>query len=178
MPCMICSSTGRHVGNEDEVRQKVTWIFWAPFAAASLHMFEEFIYPGHFSEWYKDYKPGIQKSVTTRFLIIINVLLLILCYNAGALASRSAGIPVWLCVMALLSANAIWHLVGVVRTHRYSPGVITGLSIHLPLAAYGYFHFLYTEHYPIPVAAVCFAVGASYQFWSNILHRARAKGAI
>jgi len=153
----------------------MNWLPWAPLVASGLHIVEEFVFPGHFSEWYKEYKPGIESSITPRFLVIINTLLLILCYDAGALAARPVGIPIWFCAMGILSANGIWHLVGVAKTHRYSPGVATGMLLYIPLALYGGFHFLYNEHYAIVPAVASFALGASYQLWGNMLHRVRAK---
>lgn len=153
----------------------MNWLPWSPLFAAGLHIVEEFVFPGHFSEWYKVYKPGFERSITPRFLVIMNTLLLILCYDAGALAERPAGILIWFCAVGILSANGIWHLVGVAKTHRYSPGVATGILLYIPLALYGGFHFLYDEHSAIVPAVASFALGTSYQLWGNILHRARAK---
>jgi len=151
------------------------WLFWAPLVAASLHIFEEFVYPGRFSEWYARYKPGIRKSVTWRFLVIINVLLLILCYNVSALGPSKTGVAAWLGVMAMLAANGVWHLKGVVKTRSYSPGVLTGSLLYLPLMVYGYTFFLLLKQVSILTALIAFAIGASYQLWSNIFHRFRAR---
>ena len=75
----------------------------------------------------------------------------------------------------MLAANGIWHLRGVVKTRRYSPGVITGIILYLPLAVYGYIYFLSTNQATILVALIAFMIGASYQFWSNIFHRFRSR---
>ena len=153
----------------------MNWLFWAPLVFASLHIFEEFVFPGHFSEWYVRYKPAIKKSVSKRFLILINAGLLILCYDIGALGASRWGIALWLGVMAMLAANGIWHLRGALKTHSYSPGVITGLLLYLPLAIYGYVFFLSTNQAAISTALIAFAVGSSYQLWSNMFHQFRAK---
>ena len=153
----------------------MNWLFWTPLIAASLHIIEEFVFPGHFSEWYKIYKPNIKKNITGRFLFLINAGLLILCYDVGALGSTKIGIAGWLGVMAMLAANGIWHLRGVVKTRRYSPGVITGILLYLPLAVYGYIYFLSTNQATILVAVIALLIGTSYQFWSNIFHRFRSR---
>ena len=153
----------------------MTWIFWSPLVATSLHIFEEFVYPGKFKEWYVLYKPGIKKSISNRFLILINAGLLILCYDIGALGSSKIGIELWLAVMAMLAANGIWHIKGAVKTRGYSPGVITPSIIYLPLTIYGYILFLSTGQVNIFIALIAFAVGVSYQFWSNLFHRFRAR---
>ena len=129
-------------------------LFWAPLIAAGLHMFEEFVYPGHFSEWYVRNKPEIRKSVTGRFLVIINGLLLILCYDVGALGPGDYGVALWLLVMALLAANGIWHLRGVVKTRSYSPGVLTGALVYIPLTVYGYDFFLKTGQASVLTALI------------------------
>src|SRR5487761_1965217 len=123
----------------------MNWFFWTPLMAASLHIFEEFVYPGHFSEWYLQYKPSIQRSITTRFLVIINALLLVLCYDVGAMGPSRLGTATWLGVMAMLAANGVWHLRGVVKTRSYSPGVLTGSLVYLPLAVYGYVFLLHSK---------------------------------
>ena len=151
------------------------WLFWVPLITASLHIIEEFVFPGHFSEWYVQYKPDIKKSVSKRFLIIINVLLLILCYDVIALRTSQIGIFLWLVVMALLAANGVWHLKGVIKTRSYSPGVVTGILLYLPLAIYGYVFFLQSKQASILTALIAFVIGASYQFWSNIFHRFRVR---
>jgi hypothetical protein len=152
----------------------VNWIFWAPLAAAGLHIGEEFVYPGGFMAWYRRYKSGTAQSITARFLVIINVLLLVACYDIGTVGPRPVGVAAWLTMMALLSANGAWHLRAAVRTRSYSPGVVTGLFLYLPLAAYGYVRFLKDGQASFSTAAAAFLIGASYQFWSNAFHSRRA----
>jgi hypothetical protein len=151
----------------------VNWVFWAPLCAASLHIFEEFVLPGGFASWYRRYRPDIQKSITLRFLVIVNLLLLILCYDVAVLRLRPMGVGLWLTVAALLSSNAIWHVVGAVRTRSYSPGMITGLSLYLPLTFYGYARFLRSGKASTATAIAAFAIGGSYHLWSSAFHSLR-----
>ena len=156
-----------------------TNIFWAPLAAAALHIFEEFVFPGGFMKWYSAYKPEIKKSISKRFLFFINLGLLILCYDIGALRESSINISIilWLGVTALLAANGAWHLKAVWKTKTYSPGVVTGTVIYIPLAVYGYIYFLQTGQVSIWIAIAALIVGASYQLWSNLFHLSRAGSA-
>ena len=153
----------------------MNWLFWAPLVAAIFHIIEEFLFPGGFIDWYTQYKPDIKKSISKRFLILINAGLLILCYDVGAIGSSQLGIIAWLVIMALLGANGIWHLKGVLKTRTYSPGVVTGIIFYLPLAIYGYTYFLLTNQVSILIAIVAFIIGSSYQLWSNLYHRFRSK---
>ena len=152
------------------------FIFWTPLAAAVLHILEEFVIPGGFREWYISYKPGIKKSISKRFLFLINLGLLILCYDIGALRDNNISISVilWLGVMALLAANGAWHLKAAIKTKSYSPGVVTGTIIYIPLALYGYIYFLQTGQVSIWMAVAAFIIGASYQLWSNLFHWIRS----
>jgi hypothetical protein len=151
-------------------------LFWAPLGAAILHIVEEFVYPGGFAAWDRRYRPGIKKSITPRFHVIINVLFLIVCYDVGALRRSPWGVPLWLVVTALQFSNAVWHVVGSVRTRSYSPGVLTGLLLYLPLCVYGYVKFVTSRQTSVPVAILAFAVGSSYQLWvGKTLHDWRAR---
>ena len=153
-----------------------SWIFWAPLGAAILHIVEEFVYPGGFAEWDRRYRPGIKKSITTRFHVIINGLFLVACYDAGALRHRPVGVGVWLIVAALQFGNAVWHPVGAVRTRSYSPGMVTGLLLYVPLCVYGYVLFVSAGQISVPAAILAFGVGSSYHLWvGNALHGWRAR---
>jgi hypothetical protein len=151
------------------------WVRWAPLGAASLHIVEEFALPGGFAAWDRRYRPGIRDSITPRLHIIVNALLLIVCYDAGAWSGTRAGAALWLTVAALLFSNALWHLRGAIRMRCYSPGMVTGLLLYVPLTIYGYIHFLRTGQASIGTAAIAFAIGASYHLWAGLLHRRRAK---
>ena len=154
----------------------MNWIRWAPLAAASLHIVEEFFWPGGFPEWDRAYRPAFASTITPRFHIIINGLLLILCYDAGQLVPTPSGVALWLAVTALLAGNAIWHLVGAYKTRRYSPGMVTGLLLYLPLMVWGYVWFLRTGLASYVTAILAFLVGASYTlFVGKALHRMRKR---
>ena len=154
----------------------MNWMYWAPFAAASLHIVEEFVYPGGFADWDRRYRPGFRNSISPRFHLIINGLLLIACYDVWVLRSRPAGVAVWLTVTTLLFANGIWHAAGSVQTRSYSPGVLTGLLLYVPLAVYGYVNFLRTGQASPATAIIAFAIGVSYQLWvGKALHHWRTR---
>src|SRR5262249_19245530 len=119
-----------------------SWIFWAPLVAAALHIVGGFFVPGGFPAWDPRHPPEIAESIKPRFHLIINLLLLILCYDVGALRSSRYGPAAWMAVTALLFANAVWHLVGALRTRSYSPGMVTGLLLYIPITVYGYAHLL------------------------------------
>jgi hypothetical protein len=152
---------------------------WSLAVAASIHVFEEFAYPGGFKAWWCAYKPEIAASVSNRFLIIINTVLILFSINVAlaAQAPRGNGIAAWLTLAALLFSNAIFHIVGAIQTKRYSPGMISGIVLYIPLAIYGFAHFLQTGRASVGTALVATAIGGSYHFISIANHHRRARRA-
>src|SRR5262249_62402280 len=112
------------------------------------------------------YKPSRAKSLTPRFLIIINGLLLVLCYDAGALRGGRYGYAFWLGVAALLAGNAVWHIIGTVKTRSYSPGVVTGTLLYIPMALMGMRQALGLPKAEIGAAVIAVLIGLSYHWGS------------
>jgi hypothetical protein len=172
---------GTQVRARPEREYRMTWLWWAPLAAAALHVTEEFFYPGGFADWDRKYRPSIQGSITTRFHIVVNAALLLLCLQVGLFAgahdvgTRHVGVALWLTVAALLFSNALYHLLGTLRTGTRSPGVVTGVGLYVPMAAIGFWYFLRTGEASVPTAIAAALLGGSYQLWAGLLHRIRAR---
>lgn len=149
-----------------------TWLPWAPLAAALLHITEEFVYPGGFPGWYRRYREDPSK-ITPRFLVIVNGALMIACLNVVQLGPTLPGAVAWLAIVTLMSSNGIWHAFASLKSHSYSPGVVTGMVVYVPLMIYGYIHYIESHTVPWFVAAVAGLVGASYHVWSALYHRPR-----
>ena len=147
------------------------WVPWAPLAAALLHIFEEFVYPGGFVGWYRRYRVDVSR-ITARLLIIINAALLLACWDVAILLRRGVGVPYWLTIAALTGSNGCWHAWASVKSREYSPGTITGIAMYVPLCIYGYYHFLRSGAASMTTALIAAAVGCSYHFWSALFHRA------
>ena len=103
-------------------------------------------------------------------LVIVNAGLLVACINVGLLGRNPLGIAYWLMMSALVASNGCWHAWASYKTRSYSPGVITGMGIYVPLALYGYIQFLSSGAAPIWTAAVALLTGGSYHFWSAAYH--------
>jgi hypothetical protein len=148
--------------------------YWLPVPCIVLHAGEEFAWPGGFIEWHRGYRPEITASITVRFVVVVNALLLLLAVLLAVYGPGSArGISAWLSLMSALACNAFFHVRGSLVTRRYSPGIITGLLLYVPLCCWGYWHFV-AGGFPPQKALVAFAIGALYQFWSASAHRRRA----
>jgi hypothetical protein len=146
------------------------WLLWAPLAAACVHIFEEFAWPGGFMSWYRAYRGPAGSRITLRFLVLINAALLIGCWDAAAATDTPVSRAFWLAICALLAANGCWHLWAVARTHRYSPGVVTGALLYIPLAAYGFATSISSGRVSLGAAAISAVIGGSYPVWSAVFH--------
>jgi hypothetical protein len=147
---------------------------WLPFAAAVLHIVEEFVWPGGFLAWYRSYRPEIASSLTPRFIVIVNGLLLAVTAAAGMLGFSENGVALWLTTAAIELGNAGFHVLGTIRTRRYSPGVVTGVLLYVPIALYGFPYFVRRGLASSGTAAFALAFGLLYPVWSVWNHRRRA----
>lgn len=150
-------------------------LFWLPAICVALHVSEEFFWPGGFSEWFRAYRPENKLSFTPHFAFWINALLVAATIVLGIAGSEwSRGASLWLTIAAILGGNSLLHLRGVWRTRRYSPGVVTGTLLYVPLCLGGYWYFVANGMVTLPMATFSFVVGVSYDFWSMMNHRRRA----
>jgi hypothetical protein len=157
-----------------------------------LHIGEEFIYPGGFASWDREYRSAIRASITPGLLWVANALLLAACVSVGlsgmpggllvvggvpfrSTVPVSLSVVAWLVMAALLFSNAIFHAVGTYQTRRASPGVRTGVLLYVPLSLFGYWHFLHGRQVSLLGAGVAALVGGSYHFWASFAHHRRAR---
>lgn len=141
-------------------------VLWLPLFAASLHIFEEFVWPGDFAGWYRRFDPPAAASITTRFLVIMNGILIILCAAAPLFGGTEQGVALWLAASAVCAGNALWHCFAAWKTRRYAPGVVTGVLLYLPLAVFGFVAFT-RNRLATPITVIqALVIGAGYVYWS------------
>jgi len=149
------------------------WLGWAPLAAASCHIFEEFAWPGGFPEWYRRYRPNASR-ITPRMLIIVNAALVAACVNYALVAQTTSGAICLLGLSALLCSNGLLHVWASVKTHTVSPGVVTGVLLYIPLMIVESSFYLRSGRAPLWAGALAALVGGSYHVWSALYHRGAA----
>ena len=137
-------------------------------AAIMLHVTEEFLYPGGFIEWYQEWIPSRTKGVRPGYLVWINTLMIGVCVIPAALGASERGVGVWFTVAAIAAANAIFHVVGVFRLKKYSPGVFTGVLLYLPIFALGAYLLLSSGQIGVARALVITAAAVGYHIFSII----------
>ncbi len=149
-------------------------LLWLLPISAVLHIIEEFAFPGGFTAWYRNYKQSVSASFTAKYLIKINLILIVFTVLPLLLNARN-GIAIWLSVASVVFFNAFFHIGGVLRTKKYVPGVITSILIYIPLTVYGYWYFLSSQKVSIEQAIVSGSFGIVYWLFTSYNHKRRAK---
>jgi len=149
-------------------------LFWLPAVAATLHVVEEFVWPGGFRAWYARYRPETGVSATPRLLVAVNALLLALTIVAATLGDTPRGAAYWLTAASIMGANAWFHLHAAWRMRSYSPGMVTGALLYAPLALVGFPWFVGTGRAALGSAAFAALIGPAYHVYSAHNHRRRA----
>jgi hypothetical protein len=148
---------------------------WVPLIAVGFHLIEEFVWPGGFGEWYRRVYPERGASLTPRFLVWINILLVVMSLGAALMRTSQNGIRLWLIVASIAAANGVFHILATIRSREYSPGVVTGTLLYLPLAVWGYFYFLSNDLVRADVAVQLAIIGPAYHLFSAWNHRRRSR---
>lgn len=147
-----------------------TVVLWLPLAAVALHLFEEFVWPGGSAEWYRHYPPGADVPVSPGVLVILNAIFVGLALMPPMLRGTPRGLAIWLVVAATAGANGVFHLVTTVRARAYAPGVVTGVTVYVPLALVGGLWMIH--HHLVGPAAIAEAIVVAllYHVWSAWSH--------
>ena len=148
-----------------------------PLLAIAAHLTEEFLWPGGFVLWYRAYPPGSTAVVTTRFLVIVNAVFVALAVVPLLPGSPARAFGYWFVVAAVAGANGLFHVRATLRTRTYSPGVVTGVILYIPLAVVGGAYLLRTGLASPLTAVQGVAIAAGYAWWSDWQHRRHVVGA-
>lgn len=149
-------------------------ILWLLPIFVILHIVEEFVYPGGFLQWYRNYKSEISPSFTVRYIAAINLILFILCMIPLSLDLPHA-ISLWLSMASVVFFNALFHIRAVIKLKRYSPGTITSALLYIPLTIYGFWFVLSNNFASAGTVIVSSVVGLIYLWFSEFNHGRRAK---
>jgi hypothetical protein len=143
-------------------------VFLLP-VAFGLHVTEEFIFPGGAADWFKAYRPRYASAFTPSYLFKLNALPLVgsflVCLGAFDYVGGFSfgGVRAWLAFVSLQGFNAAFHLRGTIELRRYSPGLVTGVLLYLPLAVLGFACLVHTGVVDLLSAVVCLLIGAVFQ---------------
>jgi hypothetical protein len=133
-----------------------------------LHVTEEFLFPGGFIEWYAEFRPPKTKGISASYLVWINTLMIGLCVLPLYFGENDNGVTIWYSVAAIAAINACYHIIGTFSLKKYSPGLVTGIVLYIPLFVIGCWHLLSSGNISWTTAIIypCAAVG--YHIFSFI----------
>lgn len=134
--------------------------------AVMLHVTEEFLFPGGFIEWYQKLVPSKTKGIRPGYLVWINTLMMGMCVLPLYYGQTLHGVSVWYCVSVIAAINACFHVWGVIKLKIYSPGVITGVLLYIPLFIIGTRDLLLTGAINWSRAIIFFACAIGYHIFS------------
>jgi len=111
-----------------------------------LHVMEEFIFPGGFISWDNVFRPTYTDTPGSYYVkvnAIPGIATMLVALGAFDYAEKYSvfGIRGWLAFLTFMAWNAVFHIRGAIHTRRYSPGVVTGTLLFIPLAILSYIHF-------------------------------------
>lgn len=131
-------------------------------AAIMLHVTEEFLWPGGFIEWYKQFRPSSKGEINPGYYVWINTLMM-----AGCIVPLYNGdVAVWYCIAIIAAINACFHILGVIKLKKYSPGAITGVLLYIPLFIVGSWHLLSTGTISWTKAIIFIVLAIGYHIFS------------
>ena len=148
-----------------------------------LHLFEEFIFPDGGADWFKLYHPEYMEAYTQSYFFKINAIPLVwaLLVTLGTFDFAGGftffGIRAWLAFLTFQAINAIFHIRGSFKTNQYSPGLVTGTLLYLPLTIISFTYLLRAGVVDLASAVVCIAVGALIQPGLDRIKRRSVKAA-
>jgi hypothetical protein len=146
-------------------------------ACIMMHVTEEFLFPGGFIDWYKEFRPALAAGIKPGYIVWINTLMIGVCIIPVYLGATPRGASIWYTVSAIGAINACFHILGVVTLKKYSPGVITGVLLYIPLFVYSTWYLLSSNN--ISIINVCYslAIAIGYHIFADRGHKVAAKTA-
>jgi len=108
-------------------------VFWYLTAASCAHVVEEYLWPGGFLEAAREVAPDAFQHASYPIIVGVNASMIAGCAFGAFMRKKD---PVYgLSMASLLFFNALLHLGAAVKTRKYTPGMVTGLALYVPLAA-------------------------------------------
>jgi uncharacterized membrane protein len=138
-------------------------------ASVMLHVTEEFLFPGGFSEWYaRLFPPKTVKKNNTGFLVWINTLMMCVCAFSLYFGDSGIGHAFWYYNAAIAAANGCFHLWGTAKLKAYSPGVLTGTLFYIPFFIIGTKQLVGSGELSGQTALIAVSIGIGYHIFSVI----------
>ncbi|HEY4305238.1 MAG TPA: HXXEE domain-containing protein [Gemmatimonadaceae bacterium] len=125
----------------------------------ALHIFEEFVFPGTFPEWYHRYRPHL-KGEPLSYYYKANLIYFLMTATVAFGPMRTSGYMSQLFVSAILLSNLLFtHVRGAIATRSYSPGMVTGILLYVPITVTTFWYL--TSHALLSLPLALLSLGLS-----------------
>ncbi len=118
----------------------IVLLLWLLPVALSLHVFEEFGFPGGLRTWIRTYKPAKPKG--TWYYVLANAPIIIGSIIVAIKANDVLGYRIYLFLVDVMGANAVSHIRGSFQKKQYCPGTVSGSMLLLPLMVLANVYFV------------------------------------
>jgi hypothetical protein len=132
-------------------------LLWTLPIALSLHVFEEFAFPGGFARWIRACSP--RKAKSSLYYFLVNAAGILAAIIIALTASGIYGYRLYLYCAALMGGNAATHLRGTFQAKKYCPGTVSSGLLLLPLCLVSHWYFVHTANVDPFSALVTFCAG-------------------
>ncbi len=105
------------------------WLQYMLPVAVLLHLVEEYVL-GDFLGWFRRAIPALAGAMTVRWAVATNVLFVLV---VGVAALPATSVLFVLVVGAVCVVNGVLHFVMTLVLRSWSPGVVTGTLLYVPL---------------------------------------------
>lgn len=109
-------------------------ILWLQFIAYCIHQFEEHAYPGGFKEFIAQVLHKHTDNSVTIFWI--NIVCIWLLFPLCIILAQHYKLEIGVVLPIFVLFNASTHIVRGIAKRRYNPGLITSITVLIPLAWY------------------------------------------
>jgi len=138
-------------------------ILWLLPIALSVHVFEEFAYPGGSRDWIRIYKPN--KPRANWYYVLANGPIILGAIIVALKANDMLGYRIYLFLVDVMGANAVSHIRGSFQQKQYCPGTISGSVLLLPLMILSNVYFFGNDQVDIISIALLICAGMLIGFY-------------
>jgi hypothetical protein len=138
-------------------------LLWALPVTLSLHVAEEFWFPGGLGRWISLHNHRRVKSAA--YYVFVNAAAILAAVAIALLARGRVGYWLYLYSVALMGGNSVSHLSAAFRQGKYCPGSVSGGVLLIPLLILSAWVFVTQSIVALPLMILAIAMGLIVGFY-------------
>ncbi|SCC03050.1 HXXEE domain-containing protein [Weissella bombi] len=132
-----------------------------------LHCIEEFLFPGGFITWYHSWRPSLEKQQPSYYWKVNIIAFTIVTITSFFALFTKENISALVISTSFLACNTILtHVIGAIKTRMYSPGMITGIILYLPICIMCYITAYSAHLISIKNLSIYVIIAPLYELWN------------